>query len=51
MKRLSQGLSKLEDINKQIAALNVSLTETAPILAQKDIDLAKSMTIVECETA
>jgi len=49
--RLSQGLKKLEETNKQIADLKVSLAESAPILAQKDIDLAETMTIVERETA
>ena len=49
--RLSDGLKKLEDTNKQIAELKVSLAESAPILAQKDIDLAETMTIVERETA
>lgn len=49
--RLSQGLKKLEETNKQIADLKVSLAESAPVLAQKDIDLAETMTIVERETA
>ena len=48
--RLSDGLKKLEDTNKQIAELKISLAESAPILAQKDIDLAETMTIVERET-
>ena len=49
--RLSDGLKKLEDTNKQIAELKVSLAESAPILAQKDIDLAETMKVVEKETA
>ena len=48
--RLFQGLKKLEETNKQIAELKISLAESAPILAQKDIDLAETMTVVEKET-
>lgn len=48
--RLADGLKKLNDTNMQIAELKVSLAESAPILAQKDIDLAETMTIVERET-
>ena len=48
--RLAQGLKKLEETNTQIAELKVSLAESAPILAQKDIELAETMTRVEKET-
>jgi dynein heavy chain len=48
--RLAQGLKKLEETNKQIAELKISLAESAPILAQKDIDLAETMTVVDRET-
>ena len=48
--RLASGLAKLNVTNEQIAELKKSLAESAPILAQKDIDLAKTMTVVERET-
>ena len=48
--RLSQGLKKLEETNTQIAELKVSLAESAPILAQKDVELAETMQRVDKET-
>ena len=49
--KLADGLKTLDKTNKQIADLKVSLAESAPILAQKDVDLAETMVIVERETA
>ena len=48
--RLASGLAKLQVTNEQIAELKISLAESAPILAQKDKDLAKTMEVVERET-
>lgn len=48
--RLANGLKKLDETNRQIAELKISLAESAPILAQKDIDLAETMKVVDKET-
>jgi dynein heavy chain len=47
--RLANGLNKLNDTNKNIAELKITLAEMKPVLEKKNLELADALVIVNAD--